>query len=85
MSGFDYALFFGCGSVFLAFNARKYAPEEAYPIAAHEFGAENLDVKQMWCYYGFGVDEDGDRRRSYWLTEDRKANSFPVLVYTVID
>lgn len=85
MNQFDYGMFYGCGSPMLAFNGRKYAPEEAYPIAAYEFGCENLNLEQMYCYYGFGVDEDGDRRQSYWLTKDRKKNSFPVLVYTVID
>lgn len=85
MNNFDYATFFGCLGAMIAFNGRKYAPEEARPIAEHEFGCENLHLEHMWCYYGFGMDEDGDRRQSYWLTKERKKNSFPVLVYTVID
>ena len=85
MNKFDYAQFFGYDESYLVFNGRKYAPEEAYPIAAHEFGADALDVKQMYCYYGFGVDEDGDRRQSYWLTDERKKNSFPVLAYSIAD
>ena len=85
MNKFDYAMFFGYGESYLAFNARRYAPEEAYPIAVREFGVDALDMKQMYCYFGFGVDEDGDRRQAYWLTDERKKNSFPVLAYTISD
>lgn len=83
MNKFNYNMFFGYDETYLVFNGRKYAPEEAYPIAVEELGTDALNMKQMYCYYGFGVDEDGDRRQAYWLTDERKKNSFPVLAYSI--
>lgn len=87
MSKFDYSGFiYFYNSPVIAFNAKKYTRDSAMPIAMVEMDeddASKIVCAEAWCYAGFGVYEDGDRGYGYWLTEDKKKNSFPVLVFSL--
>lgn len=87
MNKFDYTNFIieDCGQV-IAFNARRYTRETAYPIARIELDANNNEeiiCSDAWCYYGYGVYSDETPGHGYWLTTDKKKNSFPVLVFSI--
>ena len=77
MSKFDYDCF--CGDYnCLGFNADKYSREEALKISAEEYGCDEskLSVEEAYIYYGFGTDEEGERRRGYWICDVPTGNSF---------
>ena len=69
--------FYGDGDS-LGFNASKYNKEEALKIGAEEYGCNvnELTVEEAYIYYGFGTDEDGETRTTYWLCDVPKGNSF---------
>jgi hypothetical protein len=77
MSKFDYNYFYGDGDS-LGFNASKYNKEEALKIGAEEYGCNvnDLTVEEAYIYYGFGTDEDGEARTTYWICDVPKGNSF---------
>lgn len=77
MSKFDYGCFYGDGDL-LGFNASKYSKEEALKIGAEEYGCNinELAVEEAYIYYGFGVDEEGEKRTAYWVCDVPKRNSF---------
>lgn len=87
MSKFDYSSFitYYCDPV-VAFNAKKYTRETAAQIAMVEMDEHDINqivCAEAWCYAGFGMNEEGERSYGYWLTEDKKKNSFPVLVFSL--
>lgn len=86
MSKFEYGPFITDAGMVVAFNAKKYSQEDAFELAKFELGM-NIDDQIVsapaWCYYGPGVDDDGDRVFGYWLTLDQKKHSFPVMVFSV--
>ena len=77
MSNFDYDCFYGDYNC-LGFNANKYSKEEALKVGAEEYGCEvsELSIEDAYIYYGFGVDEEGERQRGYWICDTPKGNSF---------
>ena len=45
---------------------------------SEEYGCNvnELTVEEAYIYYGFGTDEDGETRTTYWLCDVPKGNSF---------
>lgn len=78
---FDYELFYDDDYEYIAFDAEKYGAEESRRIAAEELETNNLVCKNMFCYYGFGVDCDDEKRQGYWLADVPKGNCFNVWAY----
>ena len=72
MSSFDYDVF--DGDYPLAVSRERYTFHEALDIAISELGTQNLEVKDMYVYYGLGVDDYGPPkpRKSWWLTSSCK-------------
>lgn len=86
MSKFEYGPFITDAGYVVAFNAKKYSQEDAFELAKFELDVVSRDeifCAPAWCYYGPGVDDDGERVFGYWLTLDQKKHSFPVMVFSV--
>lgn len=86
MSKFEYGPFVSDMGCVVAFHADKYTEEEATRLACVELDVEDkseLSWNNAWCYCGYGVDDDGRKMYGYWLTLDKKGNSFPVVVFSV--
>lgn len=77
MSKFDYGWFYGDYDC-MGFNADKYSKEQALKIGAEEFECDKnqLTVEESYIYYGFGTDEEGETRRTYWIRCTPTGNSF---------
>ena len=72
MSSFDYDIF--TGEYQLAVSKERYTFHEALYIAISELGTENLEVKEMFVRYGYGVDEDSVETKpqnNWWLQLDK--------------
>jgi hypothetical protein len=83
MSNFGYGPFITDAGMVVAFHAKKYSQEDAFELAKFELDAQDVTSAPAWCYYGPGVDDDGERVFGYWLTLDQKKHSFPVMVFSV--
>lgn len=77
MRKFDYGWFYGDYDC-VGFDADKYSKEEALNISAEEYECDKskLTVEEAYIYYGFGTDEEGERRITYWICDTPKGNSF---------
>ena len=72
MSSFDYDIF--TGEYPIAVSKERYTFHEALDIAISGLGTENLEVKEMFVRYGFGVDEDSVETKpqnNWWLELDK--------------
>ena len=72
MSSFDYDVF--TGDYPLVVSRERYTFHEALDIAISELGTENLEVKEMFVCYGYGVDEDNIETKpqnNWWLQLDK--------------
>lgn len=74
MSSFDYDVF--DGDYPLAVSRERYTFREALYIAISELGTENLEVEEMYVYYGYGADSDDSAkpRNNWWLVAEKPKN-----------
>lgn len=83
MSTFDFDAFYTyCGDEIIVFHANKYTIENAVKKARAELGVSEdvvLSVNEAWVYYGFGTDDEGMRKNSYWLVKKKTKRAFPVI------
>lgn len=77
MSKFEYDSFYGDYSC-IGFNANKYTKEKSLEVGAEEYGCNvnDLCIEEAYIYYGFGIDDEGEKQRGYWICETPKRNSF---------
>ena len=54
-------------------HAREVAKRR---MAEYECNINELAVEEAYIYYGFGVDEEGEKRTAYWVCDVPKRNSF---------
>ena len=78
---FDYAGFIGDFGYCIAFDAEKYGCAEARKIAEIELNTERIEEELMFCYYGFGVTDDGEKELRYAINEYPVGNSFSVCAF----
>lgn len=78
---FDYAGFIGYSGYYIAFDAEKYGCAEARKIAEIELNTERIEEELMFCHYGFGVTDDGEKELGYWINKYPVGNSFSVWAF----
>ena len=86
MSKFEYGPFITDNGMCVAFNAEKYSREDAFKLARFELSAEEGEevvFSPAWGHYGPYTDDDGERMFGYQLTQTRRRNSFPVMVFSL--
>lgn len=79
-SKFDYLSF---TDGFFAVNKDKYTKEEAVQLFLEETCGIVHEIITGTVYFGFGVDEDGEKHNCWWLDIDYTGSSarrFPVWV-----
>ena len=71
MSSFDFDVF--DGDFPLAVSKERYTFRAALDIAISELGTQNLAVKEMYVYYGYGADDDISEkpRNNWWLVSEK--------------
>ena len=82
MSSFDFDVF--DGDYPLAVSKERYTFHEALDIAISELGTQNLAVKEMYVYYGYGADDDISEkpRNNWWLVSEKpKQRGGPVWAF----
>ena len=84
MSKFDFGTFYGEQDPLFAVS-RRFPIEQADRIYADETGDSPRDchVVNGYVYFGFGVDDLGEKQHSWWLAygEPQKRTHVPVYVY----
>jgi len=84
MSKFDFGTFTGEQDALFAVS-RKYSLEDADRIFTHETGdlLKDFRVVNGYVYYGFGVDDLGEKQHGWFLSygEPKKRTHVPVYVY----
>lgn len=84
MSKFDFGTFIGEQDALFAVS-RKYSLEDADRIFTHETGdlLKDFRVVNGYVYYGFGVDDLGEKQHGWFLSygEPKKRTHVPVYVY----
>jgi hypothetical protein len=84
MSKFDFGTFIGEQDALFAVS-RKYSLEEADRIFTHETGdlLKDFRVVNGYVYFGFGVDDLGEKQHGWFLSygEPKKRTHVPVYVY----
>ena len=84
MSKFDFGTFIGEQDALFAVS-KKYSLEEADRIFTHETGdlLKDFRVVNGYVYFGFGVDDLGEKQHGWFLSygEPKKRTHVPVYVY----
>ena len=84
MSKFDFGTFTGEQDALFAVS-RKYSLEDADRIFTRETGdlLKDFRVVNGYVYYGFGVDDLGEKQHGWFLSygEPKKRTHVPVYVY----
>ena len=84
MSKFDFGTFYGEQDQLFAIS-RKFSLEEADRIFSDETGdyLKDFRVVNGYVYFGFGVDDLGEKQHGWWLAygEPHKRTHVPVYVY----
>lgn len=84
MSKFDFGTFTGEQDALFAVS-RKYSLEDADRIFTHETGdlLKDFRVVNGYVYYGFGVDDFGEKQHGWFLSygEPHKRTHVPVYIY----
>lgn len=62
-------------------SKQRYTEKEAISIAKYELGVENVEKDDRYVYYGFGVNEDGEKYNGWWLTDVKGKRSCPVWAF----
>lgn len=82
MSSFDFDVF--DGDFPLAVSKERYTFRAALDIAISELGTQNLAVKEMYVYYGYGAGDDISEkpRNNWWLVSEKpKQRGCPVWAF----
>ena len=84
MSKFDFGTFYGEQDSIFAVS-RGVSKEEADRIYAYETGdsPHDCDVIYGYVYFGFGVDDQGEKQHGWWLAygKPQKRTHVPVYIY----
>lgn len=84
MSKFDFGTFTGEQDSLFAVS-RKYSLEDADRIYEEETGELSMDCRVVngYVYFGFGVDDLGEKQHGWFLSygEPKKRTHVPVYIY----
>lgn len=80
-SKFDYCDFYCYDNHYIAFNASKYTEEQAEEIAKVEIDNPVRTDDFPYAYYGFGVDDDGEKQNTYWFCDHHPKNGIKLITF----
>lgn len=80
MSKFDFDLFTeDCPIV--AVSKERYTEQQAEEIAKNELGVNAVEKREGFVRYGYGCDDDGEVRNTWWLYWHPRNRSCPVWAF----
>ena len=79
MSKFDFDLF--TGDYPIVVSKERYTEQQAEEIAKNELGVSTVEKREGFVRYGYGCDDDGKVRNTWWLDWHPRNRSCPVWAF----
>lgn len=83
-SKFYFSVFHGYDDSYFVVSSERYTLEEAIDIFKEEMNSEEVPpIKLGTVFFGFGVDDGGERQNAWWLNvyDSKSRNHTPVYVF----
>lgn len=79
-SKFNYDAFIG-DYYSVAVSKERYTEQEAIQIAKSELGVNEVEKRDAFVRFGYGVDDDGELRNTWWLERYKSKRCCPVWAF----
>ena len=83
MSKFSYDVFkvYGDNYYSVAVSKERYSEQEAIQIAKSELGVKEVEKRDGFVRFGYGLDDDNELRNTWWLEWSESKRCCPVWAF----